>query len=113
MVTYQIESGRPEVISHRVVGIESSSDGGLAYVTKGDNNPEPDAKLVLPQQVHGTLWYSLPWLGFVNQVVSGDAKSWIVLTLAVVLLAYAGYALTTGAVEATRRRTRASKTGGH
>ncbi|KQS22570.1 signal peptidase I [Frigoribacterium sp. Leaf186] len=106
VVTYQIESGRPEVISHRVTEIVSSSDGGTAFVTKGDANSEPDAALVLPEQVRGTLWYSVPWLGFVNQVVNGDARSWIVPLLAVALLGYAGYALATGLVEAQRRRVR-------
>jgi signal peptidase len=109
VVTYQIESGRPEVISHRVIEIVSSSDGGTAFVTKGDNNSEPDAALVLPEQIRGTLWYSLPWLGFVNQVVNGDARSWIVPLLAIALLGYAGYSLATGLVEAQRRRARTRK----
>jgi len=109
VVTYQIESGRPEVVSHRVTEIVSSSDGGTAFVTKGDANSEPDAALVLPEQVRGTLWYSVPWLGFVNQVVNGDARSWIVPLLAVALLGYAGYALATGMLEAHRRRTRRAR----
>ncbi|NRD25583.1 signal peptidase I [Frigoribacterium sp. VKM Ac-2836] len=107
VVTYQIESGRPEVISHRVIEVVSSSDGGTAFVTKGDNNSEPDEALVLPEQVRGTLWYSVPWLGFVNQVVNGDARSWIVPLVAIALLGYAGYALAAGLVEAQRRRARA------
>jgi signal peptidase len=109
VVTYQIESGRPEVISHRVIEIVSSSDGGTAFVTKGDNNSEPDEAAVLPEQVRGTLWYSVPWLGFVNQVVNGDARSWIVPLLAIALLGYAGYSLATGLVEAQRRRSRTRK----
>jgi len=104
VVTYQIESGRPEVISHRVTEIVSSSDGGTAFVTQGDNNSEPDEALVLPEQVRGTLWYSVPWLGFVNQVVNGDARSWIVPLLAIALLGYAGYSVAAGLVEAQRRR---------
>jgi signal peptidase len=110
VVTYQIESGRPEVVSHRVTEIVSSSDGGTAFVTKGDNNSEPDAALVLPEQVRGTLWYSVPWAGFVNQVVNGDARSWIVPLLAIALLGYAGYALAAGLVEARRRRVRTRRT---
>ncbi|ROS54760.1 signal peptidase I [Frigoribacterium sp. PhB24] len=106
VVTYQIESGRPEVISHRVIEIVSSSDGRTAFVTKGDDNSEPDEALVLPEQVRGTLWYSVPWLGFVNQVVNGDARSWIVPLLAIALLGYAGYAVATGLLEVRRRRGR-------
>lgn len=32
VVTYQIESGQPVVISHRVVGITSSSDGSRTWL---------------------------------------------------------------------------------
>lgn len=113
VVTYQIESGQPEVISHRVTEIVTSTDGSLAFVTKGDNNDEPDASLVLPEQVRGTLWYSLPWLGFVNQVVNGDARSWIVPLLAIALLGYAGFMLTSGLVQAHRSRHARTRPGRH
>jgi signal peptidase len=106
VVTYQIESGRPEVISHRVIEIVSSTDGSTAFVTKGDNNDTADDALVRPEQVRGTLWYSLPWLGFVNQAVAGQAKSWIVPLLAIVLLAYAGYMIVTGLLQRRRDRRR-------
>ncbi|WP_423918033.1 signal peptidase I [Frigoribacterium sp. 2-23] len=106
VVTYQIESGKPDVISHRVTQILSTSDGGRSFITKGDNNSEPDAKPVLPEQVRGTLWYSMPFVGFVNQIVNGDARSWIVPLIAVLLLGYAGYMIATGLVQARRSRQR-------
>lgn len=109
VVTYQIESGRPEVISHRVIEIVSSTDGTTSFVTKGDNNDAADEAAVLPVQVRGTLWYSVPWLGFVNQAVNGQARAWIVPLLAVALFGYAGYMIATGLVQrrADRRRERA------
>nr|WP_197981712.1 signal peptidase I [Frigoribacterium sp. CFBP 13712] len=108
VMTYQIESGRPEVISHRVIEIVSASDGTTSFVTKGDNNSAADEKAVLPVQVRGTLWYSVPWLGFVNQAVNGQARAWIVPLLAVALFGYAGYMITSGLVahRAERRRGR-------
>ncbi|GAA0959289.1 signal peptidase I [Frigoribacterium faeni] len=109
VVTYQIESGRPEVISHRVIEIVSSTDGTTSFVTKGDNNDAADEAAVLPVQVRGTLWYNVPWLGFVNQAVNGQARAWIVPLLAVALFGYAGYMIATGLVQrrADRRRERA------
>lgn len=109
VVTYQIESGRPEVISHRVIEIVSSTDGTTSFVTKGDNNDAADEAAVLPVQVRGALWYSVPWLGFVNQAVNGQARAWIVPLLAVALFGYAGYMIATGLVQrrADRRRERA------
>lgn len=109
VVTYQIESGRPEVISHRVIEIISSTDGTTSFVTKGDNNDAADEAAVLPVQVRGALWYSVPWLGFVNQAVNGQARAWIVPLLAVALFGYAGYMIATGLVQrrADRRRERA------
>ena len=116
VLTYQIESGRPEVISHRVIEIASSSDGTTSFVTKGDNNDEADDEAVLPVQVRGTLWYSVPWLGFVNQAVNGSARAWIVPLLAVALFGYAGYMIVSGLVahraERIRRRGRGRRSAG-
>jgi signal peptidase len=108
VMTYQIESGRPEVISHRVTEIVSSSDGTTSFITKGDNNDAPDDEAVLPVQVKGTLWYSVPLLGFVNQAVNGQARAWIVPLLAVALFGYAGYMIVSGLVahRSERRRRR-------
>jgi signal peptidase len=108
VMTYQIESGRPEVISHRVTEIVSSSDGTTSFITKGDNNDAPDDEAVLPVQVKGTLWYSVPVLGFVNQAVNGQARAWIVPLLAVALFGYAGYMIVSGLVShrSERRRRR-------
>lgn len=108
VVTYQIASGRPEVVTHRVVGIESTSDGELGFVLKGDANDEPDPDLVRPVQVRGVLWYSVPLVGWANQAVNGEARSWIVPVLAAGLLAYAGWMLVSGLLDARRRRRRAA-----
>lgn len=106
VVTYQIESGRPEVVTHRVVGVETTSDGGLTFTLQGDANDRADPSPVLPEQVRGVLWYSVPLVGWVNQAVNGDARGWIVPALATVLLAYAGYTIVGGVVDARRSRRR-------
>jgi signal peptidase len=109
VMTYQIESGRPEVISHRVTEVVSSTDGSTAFVTKGDNNDAADESPVRPEQVRGVLWYSVPWVGFVNQAVNGHARGWIVPLLAVALFAYAGYMIVAGLLQRRRDRRRPSR----
>jgi signal peptidase len=63
VMTYQIRSGDPAVISHRVIAVNSLSDGTFSFVTKGDNNAEADP-VVLGEQVKGVVWYSVPLIGF-------------------------------------------------
>ena len=103
VVTYQIVSGQPAVISHRVVSIASSSDGSRTFVLKGDNNAAPDAQPVTAAQVRGVVWYSVPEVGYVNQLVNGS-RSWLIPTVAGVLLAYGAVMVTIGIVSASRRR---------
>lgn len=102
VMTYQVVSGQPAVISHRVVSVTTSSDGERTFVVKGDANAEPDAP-VHAVQVRGVLWYSLPGLGYVNQVVNGS-RGWLVPLVAGVLITYGALMVTTGAVSSVRRR---------
>jgi signal peptidase len=104
-ITYQLESGKDVVVTHRVVSITSSSDGGRSFVTQGDANGAPDAKPVLPVQVRGAVWYAIPWLGYVNTLVNGPAAAWLVPLVAAALLAYAA-CLAGGALVAGIRRRR-------
>ncbi|BDZ49354.1 hypothetical protein GCM10025867_15950 [Frondihabitans sucicola] len=103
VVTYQIVSGQPAVISHRVVSITSSSTGSKTFVLKGDNNAAPDSNPVAPAQIRGTLWYSIPKLGYVNQLVNGS-RTWLIPALAGALLAYGAVMVVLGIVTAVRRR---------
>ncbi|MET1044221.1 MAG: signal peptidase I [Microbacteriaceae bacterium] len=103
-ITYQIESGKPEVVTHRVVSITSSSDGGKTFTTQGDNNDAPDARPVLPEQVQGRVWYSVPWLGYVNSAVNGENRAWIVPVIAGGLFLYAGFMVASSIAEAVKQR---------
>lgn len=106
VMTYQIRSGDPAVVSHRVVAITRSTTGGLSFTTKGDNNAGADAP-VIPAQVRGVVWYSVPLLGYVNSALDHGQRSWIVPTLGVLLLLYSGYMILRGAQSSTtsgRRR---------
>lgn len=104
-ITYQLKSGEPEVVTHRVVAI-SSTDGETSFTTKGDNNDVADSMPVKPVQIRGTVWYAVPYIGYVNTLVNGDNRAVIVPILAVGLFAYAGWMLASGITQSARRRRR-------
>jgi signal peptidase I len=104
VITYQIQSGKPAVISHRVIAINNPADGTRTFVLKGDNNSDPDPAAVIPAQIKGRLWYSVPLLGWVSNLVNGPSRSWMVDLVAVALFAYAAYMIIGGVVAASRSR---------
>ena len=104
VVTYQIQSGRPGVITHRITAIASSSDGSRSFTFQGDNNGAPDSEQIIEAQIQGRLWYSVPFVGFVNSGVNGPNKTWIIPVAAGLLLTYAGYMVASGTVAAARNR---------
>jgi signal peptidase len=109
VVTYQIASGEPAVVTHRVTSVTSASDGTRRLRTQGDANAEPDARPVQAAQVRGVVWYSVPWVGYANQLVNGS-RGWLVPTVAVSLLLYGAVMVAVGIVgEARRRRDRRAR----
>lgn len=111
VVTYQITSGQPAVVSHRVVGVTTSSTGERTFVLKGDANDLADGAPVTAPQIRGVLWYSLPGLGVVNQAVNGS-RSWLVPTMAAILLVYGVLMVAMGTGSAVQRRRRRAARGG-
>ena len=93
VITYQLESGKPTVVTHRVVGASLNGNGTRTLITQGDANNTPDAQEVLPVQIKGKLWYSVPYLGYLNRLMTGNQRQMAVYGAAAVLLAYAAYML--------------------
>ncbi|HMH57675.1 MAG TPA: signal peptidase I, partial [Galbitalea sp.] len=62
VLTYQIASGEPAVVTHRVIAINVESDGSQTLTMKGDANPSPDLRHVIGKQVRGVVWYSVPYV---------------------------------------------------
>jgi len=104
VATYQISSGRPGVITHRITEVNSTSAGGLSFTFKGDNNADIDSKQVVPDQIQGRVWYSVPYMGFVNNTVNGENRSWIIPVLSIGLIGYAGFMIASGLVGALRKK---------
>lgn len=103
-ITYQLESGKPTVVTHRVVSQGFDGDGNVVLRTKGDANEDPDPKPVQAVQVKGEVWYSVPYLGYVNTMLTGKERQLGVYAAAVGLI---GYALLSFAGAARdKRRTR-------
>jgi signal peptidase len=89
VVTYQLRSGEPEVVTHRVVAVGLDGGGHRIFRTQGDANDVPDADWVRPVQIKGVRWYAVPRLGRVTNLLNGSERQ-AALTLVVSgLLAYA------------------------
>ncbi|WP_342001506.1 signal peptidase I [Microbacterium sp. LWH7-1.2] len=106
VITYQISSGEAAVVSHRVVS-KTYADGELTFITKGDNNDTLDPAPVNPVQIRGTLWYSLPLLGWVNNVLNGSNRAIVLAVVAGSLFLYAAVSVG-GAVRDRRKKTDAA-----
>jgi signal peptidase len=109
VATYQAVSGRAGVITHRIVAIHNDSNGGRTFQFKGDNNDQPDPGEILAAQVQGRVWYSLPYIGYVNNAVNGANKVWIVPVVAGLLFAYAAYTVASAIVSARRQKRRRAR----
>lgn len=104
VVTYQIRSGEPAVITHRIISITSATATGRTFELQGDNNADPDPDPVVDEQIQGRLWYAVPFIGFVSSAVNGESRAWIVPIAAGLLLSYALVMIVGGLLSARRKR---------
>ncbi|WP_246416619.1 signal peptidase I [Nocardioides luti] len=89
VITYQIKSGDPTVVTHRVIDQGVDMTGQVRWHTQGDANDAADEGWVLPQQVKGREWYAVPYVGYVTSFVTGQQRG---VLIAVVVLGLLGYA---------------------
>jgi len=108
VVTYQLVSGENTVVTHRVLEIQGPTlpGGDPSFITKGDANSAPDAKPVITVQVRGAVWYSVPWIGWVNNIVNGDMRAIVIPIVAGLLFLYAGWSIVGNQLDRRRRRRR-------
>lgn len=112
VITYQLESGARQVVTHRVTEVAWSMDGEQRLRTQGDDNDVVDAEPVRPVQIKGRLWYSLPYLGRVVNLVEGNQRQLGLYVVATALLGYAGFMFTSAARDRRRgRRTEEAQEG--
>jgi signal peptidase len=108
VVTYQIRSGEPDVITHRVIAITSTTSGELSFTTQGDNNGGPDPEQVREVQIQGRLWYSVPWLGWVNNAAGGELRSVVLPIIAIGLILYGAWMVVSGLLSRKKDSQRAA-----
>lgn len=96
VVTYQLNSGDPTLITHRVTPQLKTVDGEYQFITKGDNNPSADPDPVMEVQVRGTVWYSIPYIGWVSQALTGELRALIVPAVVGLLFVYAAWMFISG-----------------
>lgn len=97
VITYQLESGEAAVVTHRVEEIRQSLGGEISYLTKGDANDTVDQEPVLPVQIRGELWYAVPYLGHVSELLTGRQRQTAVYLIGGGLIAYAAFMFTSAA----------------
>lgn len=105
VITYQLESGRSAVVTHRVIGVRTGVDGEPEFLTQGDANTAADPEPVRSVQVRGRLWYAVPHLGRVNTVLTGEQRQIGVYASAAALALYAGVMFAGGLRERRRHAT--------
>lgn len=105
VITYQIESGKPAVISHRIISIGAAQSGARVLTTQGDNNSLPDAIPVQEVQVKGKLFYAVPYVGFAANAV-GQERDTLIPILAAAFIAFGALSMIRGALEKKRSGTR-------
>lgn len=91
VITYQLRSGQADVVTHRVIEVTKGPDGQPGFFTQGDANTVADEPLVRSVQVRGVLWYSVPYLGFVNTWFTGAKRTVAVFVLAGLLFVYGAW----------------------
>lgn len=106
VITYQIKSGDPTVVTHRVKTVGYDGLGQVRFRTQGDANDAMDRTWVLPEQIRGKEWYAVPYLGYVAFWLDGSARS---LVLGLVIVALLGYALRSF-LQAAREKSNESST---
>jgi signal peptidase len=114
VITYQIKSGEPAVITHRVIQIVEPAKAGdeVNFITKGDANSLADPQ-VKPVQVRGVVWYAVPFIGWINNVINGGTRNVIVPIIAGGLFLYAGFMAASTMIDRRRKAAAAAAKAEH
>jgi len=104
VITYQLKSGEPAVVTHRIVSVGVNQDGDRTLITKGDNNTLEDEVPVQKVQVRGKLLYAVPHVGWAANWMENNNREGVAKWLAVGLIGYGVASIVIGARESRRKR---------
>lgn len=88
VITYQIKSGQPEVVTHRILSISADQEGKRQLITQGDNNDVVDESPVTELQVRGKLLYAVPAVGYAANWLGNQNRSLVGQVAAAALIGY-------------------------
>lgn len=88
IVTFQVKSGDPAAVTHRVVKQGLDENDHPVFLTEGDANSSPDQIWVRPEQIRGTVWYEIPYVGYLTTLVPFGVRELLVAGLGLSLLGY-------------------------
>ncbi|WAP51140.1 signal peptidase I [Arthrobacter sp. ATA002] len=111
VITYQIESGSPAVITHRITAVGADQSGEVVFTTKGDNNDVEDELPVREVQVKGKLFYAVPFVGFIANGLGNSDRGAIAQWGAIALMGYGVVTLVRGALAKKRNSTEDDSSG--
>lgn len=103
VITFWPREHDPTVVTHRVISVGFDSSGRPSFVTRGDANDANDPTPVRAPQVVGERWYSVPYLGYLTDLLTGRQQAFGILLVAGALLVYA-IAMFAGALRDRVRR---------
>lgn len=103
VVTFQLRSGQPDVVTHRVIAQGYDGTGERVFRTRGDANPAPDVAWVRAVQIRGTAWYHVPWLGYLSVALTGAQRGTLIWIVALLLIGYAALMWLSAARDRARR----------
>lgn len=103
VVTYQIRSGDPAVVTHRVVGSTSSTGGDRLLITRGDANDADDPP-VQQEQLRGTVVLAVPFLGYPGVWIGGQERGALVMVVGIAVVGYGAVLLILDLVRTRRDR---------
>lgn len=90
VVTFQPVSGDPMLITHRITAIDVTGAKPM-FTTRGDANNADDPAIV-GAQIQGRVLYSVPYVGWVRQLI-GNATPTVVFCVAAALILGGGITL--------------------
>lgn len=83
IVTFQPYPERPEVETQRIVGFGITQSGEKTLITRGDNNGVTSPAPVHAPQVRGKLFYAVPFVGYLADVLgNADRELWMTVAAA-------------------------------
>ena len=89
VITFMPRENDPSVVTLRVVGVGVDMSGEPTFTTQGDANPVADAAPVRAKQLVGERWYSIPYLGWIVEVLTVEQRARGVYLVAGALILYA------------------------